>query len=96
MYYLLYIFLLIFLIYISYIYLYFVNNKYKNNFTNKNLIYRDIYETTDIYKDLDNPNYIFKYDISINNNLNKTKVFKNDNISKWNIKMSSNNSFDNL
>lgn len=47
-----------------------------------------IYETTNIYKNLDDPNYSPILLDKINNPVN---IFRNNDISKWNIKMSSNN-----
>jgi hypothetical protein len=47
-----------------------------------------IYETTDLYKELDDPNYSPNLLNRINNPVN---IFRNNDISKWNIKMSSNN-----
>jgi len=47
-----------------------------------------IYETTNNYKNLDNPNYNPNITNKINNPVH---VFRNNDISKWDIKMSSNN-----
>lgn len=50
----------------------------------------NIYETTNIYKGLDDPNFVpdLQYNTDYINNVN---IFKNNNIAKWDIKMSSNN-----
>jgi len=47
-----------------------------------------IYETTDIYKELDDPNYHPDISNKINSPVN---IFRNNDIAKWDIKMSSNN-----